>query len=395
MMKIKNTEQIYFILLAVIMFIVFSGFQPIGDSQSFTHANKFENRFFTLDFKNNKISLEDFESCFFTTFPHPDPTLGSVIYDRSLWKNGNMIEVVNGDGFYSYVKFRDDSTGFDSFRFTTKAFFNLNENTEKLLFVFKGKLPSINGSWPAWWLNGSSEDTWTYREEIPAIDDETLNRYSGIGTYYDTPSSVNSTDWPSGGEIDLIENINGENFVHNTIHTCPQMCDSEWNNNGEIINCANAKPGDVNPGCSGEKYEVSSLQGTFACVWERKTIIFYYWNPEADVRMNGGPLSAKPNPQLWIKENLKNRVKLFESDSVCDNEKHKSWQCEKCEGSNECEFKNLKMIFNVTLCGVWAGNKFDSTDTPFQNCQEYILGEGKSKINNQYMKIEYVSVKKL
>jgi hypothetical protein len=306
-----------------------------------------------------------------------------------------MIKTDKNNGLYSYVKFREDSTGFDSFRYTTKSFYNLNDEINKILFVFKGKLPSAKGMWPAWWLNGSNENEWTYSDGIPALTDEILDRYSGVGNYYDTPSSVNATDWPSAGEIDIIENINGEMFVHNTIHTCPQMCDSEWNNDGIIINCANAKPNDVNPGCSGKKYEIKSLEGTFACLWEKEFIRFYYWEPEINVKENEGPLSSNPNPKLWDKSNLKNSVRLLETDEECTDDFHQSWQCENCSKSDKCKFQNIKMIFNVTLCGAWAGNEFDSTSNSFNNCNDYIRGEGKGIIDNQFMRIEYVSVKKL
>jgi hypothetical protein len=357
--------------------------------------NNYENQFFTINFESDEVNIEGFRDHFFTTFPHNDPTLGDVVYDRSKWIKDDMIILKEEDGLYSYVKDRDDSLGFDSFRFTTKSFYNLNEKTNKILFVFKGKLPSSNGMWPAWWLNGSNEAEWIYQDSIPALTDEILSRYSGVGNYYDTPSSVNVTDWPSGGEIDIIENINGENIIHNTIHTCPQMCDSEWNNDGVIINCANAQPNDVNPGCSGKKYIVDKVEGTFACLWEQQSIKFYYWQPESDVNSDGGPLSSQPNPDLWNADNLKNRVKLLETDSECNNDLHQSWQCENCSGSNRCTFQNMKMIFNVTLCGVWAGNEFDSTSNSFNNCKEYIRGEGKGIIDNQFMRIEYVSVKKL
>jgi len=311
------------------------------------------------------------------------------------WSHDNIINLKSNDGLYSYVKFRDDSLGFDSFRFTTKSFYNVNEETKKILFVFKGKLPSANGIWPAWWLNGSNEDMWTYRDSIPAITDESLQRYSNVGNFYDTPSSVNVTDWPSGGEIDIIENINGENIIHNTIHTCPQMCDSEWNDDGVIINCANAQPNDVNPGCSGKKYKVSVLEGTFACLWEQEAIRFYYWEPGSDVKADRGPLSPNPNPSSWKFENLKNSVILLETDSECADELHQSWQCDNCSETNECRFQNMKMIFNVTLCGVWAGNTFDTTKNAFNNCIDFIRSDGKEDINNKFMKIEYVSVSKL
>ncbi len=234
----------------------------------------YENRFFTLDLESGSFEIEEFRNHFFTSFPHNDPTLGDVVYDKAKWVNDDILQLKKNEGLYSYIKTRNDSLGFDSFRLTTKSFYNLNEEVKRILFVFKGKLPSAKGIWPAWWLNGSNEDEWTYKDSIPALTDELLDRYSGIGEYYDTPSSVNATDWPGAGEIDIIENVNGEDYIHNTIHTCPQMCDSEWNNDGIIINCANAKPNDVNPGCSGRKYKVDKLEGTFACFGKKNQLDF-------------------------------------------------------------------------------------------------------------------------
>ncbi len=360
-----------------------------------TENHNYENKFFTLDFENENYEMSDVEEQFFTTFPHDDPTGGNIVYDRVKWVNQDMIKLNNGEGLYAYIKYRDDSTFFDSFRFTTKAYFNLNEDVKKILFVFKGRLPSAKGVWPAWWLNGSRQDEWLYKGLNGIVTDDVLDNYSGKGQFYNTPSAVNSTDWPSGGEIDIIETINGDNIIHNTIHTCPQMCDSEWNDDGKIINCANAIEGDPNSGCSGKAYETEAPEGTFACVITNNTIWFYYWESGKEVRYEGGPLSNSPNPELWKNGSLKNTVKLFETDAECCNALHKDWQCESCEGSNECSFKNMKMIFNITLCGLWAGNKFDDTENSLNNCMDYIIGKGKGAIDNQFIKIEYVSVKKL
>lgn len=355
----------------------------------------YENHFFVMDFENQKYDFSEVEKFFFTTFPHDDPTLGDVIYDRMKWLNNDMIKLSDHDGLYGFIKSRNDSLGFDSFRFTSKPYYNLNDDVQKILFVFKGKLPSANGVWPAWWLNGSRQDEWIYKDNTNSISDENLDKFSGKGKFYNTPSPVNCTDWPSAGEVDIIETINGNNIIHNTIHTCPQMCESEWNNDGIIINCANATATDPNSGCSGKSYQVSSPEGTYACLWESNSISYYYWEPLSDVRYIGGPLSDLPQPEMWNKSNLKNQVRLIETDAECDEEIHKDWQCETCSGINKCEFKNLKMIFNITLCGIWAGNEFDETDDSLNNCKEYVFGEGKESIDNQYIKIEYVSVSKL
>jgi hypothetical protein len=173
------------------------------------------------------------------------------------------------------------------------------------------------------------------------------------------------------------------------------MCDSEWNDDGVIINCANATTTDPNSGCSGTPYKLSSVEGTFACLWENNSIRFYYWEPESDVRSDGGPLSISPEPENWNKTSLKNHVKFLEAKTKCDLESHQDWQCENCDGKNKCDFVNLKMIFNITLCGKWAGDEFDETENSTNNCRDYILGEGKESIDNQYIKIEYVSVSKL
>lgn len=259
----------------------------------------YENQFFVLDFENNQYDLSEVEKYFFTTFPHDDPTLGNVVYDRMKWVNDDMITLKDSDGLYAFIKSRKDSLGYDSFRFTSKPYFNLNEDVQRILFVFKGKFPSEKGVWPAWWLNGSRQYEWLYKKIIHSVSDESLDKYSGIGQFFNTPSPVNCTDWPSAGEVDIVETINGNNIIHNTIHTCPQMCDSEWNDDGIIINCANATSSDPNSGCSGKSYKVNSPEGTFACLWEKNSFRFYYWEPNADVMSNGGPLSSSPDPDSW------------------------------------------------------------------------------------------------
>jgi len=354
-----------------------------------------ENRFFTLDFEKDSSDMSEVKKYFFTTFPHDDPTQGDVVYDRRKWVNENTIRLEKGDGLYLYIKNRNDNARFDSVRITSKAYYNLNEHNQRILFVFKGKLPSSKGLWPAWWLNGSKQDTWTYNKSGYIETDTNLDRYSGKGHFYDTPSAVNPTDWPSAGEIDIIETINGDNVIHNTLHTCPQMCDAEWNNNGHIINCSNAKPGDPNSGCSGNTYETIVPEGTFACLWERNAIKFYYWNPGENVRGKGGPLNKAPDPESWRAENLKNKVELLETNAECDRSVHGEWQCKSCDSSNSCLFKNLKMIFNISLCGIWAGDKFDNTENSRNNCHAYIFGEGKHIISNQFLRIDYISVKEM
>ncbi|MCF8414397.1 MAG: hypothetical protein K9G44_13340, partial [Melioribacteraceae bacterium] len=218
---------------------------------SFAQEKSFENSNFVLDFEMNNYSMDDVKEHFFTTYPHNDPTEGDVVYDRVRWENKDLIQLNNEDGLFLYIKKREADSNFDSFRLTSKSYYNLYSDEHKIMFVFKGKLPSGNSVWPAWWLNGGREAEWLYEAENILMEDSDLDLFSGVGEFYNTSSQVNSTDWPGAGEIDIIENINGQKLIHNTIHACPSMCDSEWNGDGEIINCANAKDGDPNAGCSG------------------------------------------------------------------------------------------------------------------------------------------------
>ncbi|WP_371372203.1 hypothetical protein [Thalassotalea aquiviva] len=350
--------------------------------------------FYTFDFERKSYSMKDVEQQFFTTFPHDDPTAGDVIYDRKLWKHDNMIELKNQDGLFMYIRSRDDVPMFDSVRLTSKAYYNI-DNNETILFVFKGKLPSANGLWPAWWLNGGQEPTWLYAGEGKLDTDKHLDSYSGVGHFYNTPSPVNPTDWPAAGEIDIIENINGHKTIHNTLHTCPQMFDGQWNDSTVAINCANANSSDPNPGCSGTPYEIEKPEGTFAIAWQKDTIKYYYWNSKDDVRKEGGPLSENPDLAMWDKQSLKNTVKLLPGSQSCDASVHEPWQCKSCKGSEDTGFVNMKVIFNITTCGKWAGLQFDDTPEALANCKAHILGEGKSDIDSQSIKIEYLSVKKL
>lgn len=353
-----------------------------------------QNVFYHLDFEKKDYSMADVSRYFFTTFPHDDPTEGDVIYDRKKWRDQHLI-TIKESGLLLTTRQREGEPFFDSVRMTSKSFYNLSQDTPAILFVFKGSLPSTNGVWPAWWLNGSRQKEWLYQDKDYQLTDSKLDKFSGVGHFYNTPSAVNPTDWPAAGEIDIIETINGHNKIHNTLHTCPQMYDSTWNDDSTVKNCANGVPGDPNAGCSGNAYQVAAPEGTFAAIWKQDSIEFFYWLPGDGVRSAGGPLSEEPRPELWRQKNLKNTVNLLKTDTKCDEKLHEKWQCDSCKDSHQYQFENMKMIFNTTLCGKWAGAKFDNTPNAAQNCRHYIFGEGRSKIDNQKIKIEYLSVSRL
>ena len=109
----------------------------------------------------------------------------------------------------------------------------------------------------------------------------------------------------------------------------------------------------------------------------------------------GGPLSASPDPDSWTGDELKNYAELKDGTVQCSDEAHQPWQCTNCSESQSCSFDNLKMIFNITTCGKWAGNKFDDSDEALKNCRKFIRNEGRAAIDGQAIRIEYVSVREL
>ena len=144
-MKIKpNTFLIFLNVLLLVLFCL-SCIAGRMKKEILQEIDKIENRFFALDFEKSEVELSDVEKHFFTTFPHDDPTEGDVIYDRKKWVNETMISLKNGDGLYLFIKDRNDDLFFDSVRMTSKTYFNLRERVPRILFVFKGQLPSAKG----------------------------------------------------------------------------------------------------------------------------------------------------------------------------------------------------------------------------------------------------------
>ena len=114
----------------------------------------------------------------------------------------------------------------------------------------------------------------------------------------------------------------------------------------------------------------NQVGGVFACHWKPGEtsdeylgeIKFYYWeyNDRTPIEP-GGPLTSSPNPEteMWnahlvssVKYKKDNKFPKIDPDwSQCLNNKG-----ERIE--NTCQFNNLRMIFNTTLCGDWAGNAY-------------------------------------
>lgn len=335
-----------------------------------------------------------------------DPTHGNVRYIDEFNNNQESLilggpsddlllkfgEVQEDKKISTWLNQKPEKNIYPSIRLTSNKVF---QSGKEHIFILKARLPYGKGVWPAWWLSGND----------------------GV----EGPETMNSK-WPTNGEIDIIELINELTEYKGVLHTCSN-CVSKWTPGpymtgdspspameGQDKSCWGENEGNGN-GCfvdpvNGKsemkltKLGNNQVGGVFACHWKPgKTsddylgeIKFYYWEYDDEtVSDEGGPLSLSPNPvtERWNKH-LVSSVKYKKNNK---SEKiDPGWsQCLNNKGErieNTCQFNNLRMIFNTTLCGDWAGNAYDNGG--MDKCLKYIT-ENPDKIENKKWNIDHIA----
>lgn len=117
------------------------------------------------------------------------------------------------------------------------------------LFAIKvHKLPTGCGAWPAFWLTSSTvtSDTWGTQQ---------------------TQGGGFQSGWPVGGEIDMLEQANGENNNHVTLHT-PPNCDvnSGASTGGRPFETDCNTPGGEIPAAAGCSVQQATSTGSQAII---------------------------------------------------------------------------------------------------------------------------------
>jgi len=284
----------------------------------------------------------------------PDPTHGTVNFiDQNTAQANNLVEV-NSDG---NAVMRVDTTATvqgnrQSIRITTQSTF-----TGGLVIMDSVHMPTGCGTWPAFWTNGPN--------------------------------------WPSGGEIDIIEGVN--NYTNNqaTIHTNPgctlPSSDSGFLNiSGSVIGGTDCSAADTgNQGCgiranSNNTYGVGfngNGGGVYAMQWDTSGIAIYFFPsgttpPDID--------AGVPQPSTWG-----NALARWPATS-CDPFKF---------------FNTHSIIFDTTLCGDWASGVWSSSGIPgqeqscaqrtgFSTCQAFVEASG-SSFDEAYWEVKSVKVYQL
>lgn len=209
--------------------------------------------------------------------------------------------------------------GRDSVRLTSKASY-----THGLVIIDLAHMPgSVCGSWPALYVFILSRARFL----------------ANSGT-----SWMTGPNWPSNGEIDIIEGVNTQSQNHMTMHTSAGCTLVEQD-------CLGNKGCTSLGGAFGNGFN-SAGGGVYAMEWTSETINIWYFSRgsiPADIN------NSNPEPSTWGKPTAE-----FKGGSGCDIDSH---------------FKDNQIVFDTTFCGDWAGATFSQDGTCSalgSSCQDYV-----------------------
>ncbi|GAA5996540.1 glycoside hydrolase family 16 protein [Rhodotorula paludigena] len=191
-------------------------------------------------------------------------------------------------------------------------------------------------------------------------------------------------NWPSQGEIDLLEGVNDRDFNMYTLHTtdtCTRDSETPFAGNPDysstMCDAYGATSGcgivDEDPASYGTGFNEAG-GGVFALKFAEEGISVWRWkrsNIPADVQQ------GSPDPASWGTP-----VAAWDL-STCDITQH---------------FKDLRMTFDITTCGDWAGNDAVWTDpaqsgscaTKYATCADAVADP--NAFAEAYFEISYVKV---
>ncbi|KAG8419902.1 hypothetical protein J3458_004730 [Metarhizium acridum] len=237
----------------------------------------------------------------FDFFTQPDPTKGFVQYVDGQTANKEGLAVYAQGGIYMGVDFKTKNPpqGRKSVRVTSKKSF-----TRGLFIADIAHMPgSICGTWPAFWMFGDN--------------------------------------WPTSGEIDILEGVNSQAQNSITLHT---MDGCIMSNQGVLPSTrfasTNCGASGVSSGCKQDTADNSNYGdgfnaiggGVYATEWTSDHIAVWFF-PRS--RIPQDITSQNPNPGSWGAPTAR-----FVGGNTCNIDNF---------------FKNHQIVFDTTFCGDWAG----------------------------------------
>lgn len=278
----------------------------------------------------------------FEFFTGKDPTNGFVKYiDEDTARQSNLINASSTTSVQWGVDVQNKTpNGRPSIRLESKKKYD-----QGLIVLDVGHMPFGCGTWPAFWTLGPN--------------------------------------WPTGGEIDILEGVNDYTNNGMTLHTGPGcMIGSDTTQfSGEVTtpNCDVAAEGQgKNVGCSIRHPSKQSYGaglnrnggGVYATQWDSDAISIYFF-PRGSIPAD--VLGDSPNPSAWGKPAAK-------FAGACDIDKM---------------FSEQKIVIDTTFCGDWAGSE-DTWNTgscakKAATCNQYVR-DNPQAFTEAYWKINALKV---
>jgi hypothetical protein len=273
-----------------------------------------------------------------STFWVDDPTGGTNDYRSGC--SGNIGQLItnksDGNGGFSLKAMVVPGTGKGkdtNNRVATVRMESTQQYTGGIFILDVTKVPSGCGAWPAWWLQGGPED------------------WSNTDTFYFNQK------WPTYGEIDILEQVNGQNWNQSTLHVGGGENSCKLNTNStptpENVDCyagTNTIPGAIGCGTIFNKNKTSGgedADGLYICEWEDNNYIKYWYIPRLNIPIGGF--------------NTKDTIDLpTELGDLYDNPDITHDLTDTCDQNN---IRNQHQIINTVLCGQWAGDDPDGVCT--------------------------------
>jgi hypothetical protein len=257
----------------------------------------------------------------FSFFTGTDPTGGFVQYTSAATANSSGLAGHSNNAVYLGVDHTtmNPTGGRESVRVSSNKAY-----THGLFIADIAHMPdSTCGVWPAFWTVGPN--------------------------------------WPSFGEIDIIEGVNDGTTDSVTLHTssgCTMQ--STGAVASSVLESGDCGAGNGHTGCSTTTTNSSNYGsgfnavggGVYAMEWTSQAIQVYFFP-----RASGIPsdiTSGSPNPSSWTKP-----IAAF-SGSGCNIDQH---------------FKNHNIVFDTTFCGQWAGQVWGANakcSALASTCNDYV-----------------------
>ncbi|PYH70200.1 putative GPI anchored endo-1,3(4)-beta-glucanase, partial [Aspergillus vadensis CBS 113365] len=284
---------------------------------------------------------EDFLTAF-DFYTGADPTNGFVTYANQSYAESKGLVKVNSNGtFYMGVdhttKLSTNGPGRESVRIGSNKYYD-----EGLFIIDLEHMPgSVCGTWPAFWSTGK--------------------------------------DWPTDGEIDIIEGVNKNEANEIVLHTSGTCQISSQKMTGTLSSTECGEDSGTT-GCVVEGTQGSSGTpfnenggGVYAMQWTEEFLKFWFF-PRGSI-----PTSiTKGDPD----------VTAFGTPMA-----HMQGSCSIAE-----HFKAQQFIFDTTFCGDWAGGVYSTSGCPvsdssssFKSCVAYVA-ENPAAFAESYWEINYIKI---